>query len=147
MEKKEAKEKIFIIVGAIVIFVVVLLVKAALKPDDIIKEKLSPSINFKKSVNKIFGVPKNILDSGVASAKYSEHGSTINYNFFAFDYTDFDKELGNDLAPRIKEIYKSLNTFNRITFNIFLPFIKRNNFWWKHVLTFDFDREIFEKIR
>jgi len=112
------------------------------------KKAPEPStLTLQASVMQIFGSPKGQDDSGVIKVIPGEKDCAIHYRFFPLGMFGFEKELGSDLAPKIKTFYQKDGRAENLTFLVLGPFDDAyGNRKWNPVVSFEFTREIYNRI-
>lgn len=107
----------------------------------------SPETVFIKNMEKIFGKPKKIENSGVVSIQYGKTDSAMRYNFYPLGPFKHEDELGIHLAPKIKKLYETSEEFDSIVFVVHGPLQDSyGNIAWKPILSFEFDRSVYNRI-
>jgi hypothetical protein len=82
----------------------------------------------------IFGDPKD-AHSGVVDINQSDKELTLAYHFDTQETSDFDDDIGRDLAPKIRDFYKKFPQIDRVVFGVFLPSTSEET-GWKSYVTF-----------
>lgn len=109
------------------------------------KEKSVP--NPKTLVWEIFGRPDKIEDSGVVLVEYEQPECVIHYNFYPRGKSKYKEELGAELTPRLKKLFKRDKNIENAVITIFGPFTDTyGRYGRKPVLSFEFGRETFNSI-
>ena len=146
--KKKEPPKIltFIIVISVIIFILYL--SGVFKSEKKLPlQPVSSESTFRRAVMEIFGTQRNHKSSGVGSIQYTETDVYIQYNFYPLGLFNYETELGVELVPKIRKLYKLSGKFDNIAFLIQGPFQdKYGNLTWKPVVSFEFSRETFNKI-
>jgi hypothetical protein len=105
------------------------------------------TLPLQSSIMQIFGTPKNSDDSGVTKVIPGQTDCVIHYKYFPLGLFGYEKELGINLAPKIKEFYRKDNRAQNVKYMILGPFDdaygKRK---WDPVVSFEFTRGIFNRI-
>ena len=82
----------------------------------------------------IFGDPKD-AHSGVVDINQSATELTLTYHFDTQETSDFDDDIGRDLAPKIREFFKKFPQIDRVVFGVSLP-SATDETGWKRYVTF-----------
>jgi hypothetical protein len=80
----------------------------------------------------IFGDPKD-AHSGVVDVSQSDKELTLAYHFETQEISDFDDDIGRDLAPKIREFYKKFPEIDRVVFGVSLPSTTDETGWRPYV--------------
>ena len=59
--------------------------------------------------------------SGIFDLSQTQEELLISYNFYILEMSEFDEEIGLDLAPKIHKFYKELKTPDRVAFRVYVP--------------------------
>ena len=59
--------------------------------------------------------------SGIYDLSQSQEEPLISYNLYIVDMSNFDEEIGEDLAPKIQKFYKEFKTPDRVAFRVYVP--------------------------
>ncbi len=103
--------------------------------------------NPKTLVWDIFGRPEKIEDSGAVSVEYDPTECVIHYNFQPHEKANYEEELGAELAPKLKKLFEIDRNIEEAFLTIFGPATDTyGRYGWKPVLSFTFDRDIFDSI-
>jgi hypothetical protein len=88
----------------------------------------------------IFGDPKD-GKSGVVDVSETDEGLILAYHFATEETSDFDDDIGRDLGPKIRELYKQFPQVDRITFGVSIP-TTGNELGWKDYVSFVMTRKL-----
>lgn len=95
----------------------------------------------------IFGRPEKMEDSGAVSVEYDPAECVIHYNFQPHEKANYEEELGTELAPKLKKLFEIDRNIEDAFLTIFGPATDTyGRYGWKPVLSFTFDRDIFDSI-
>ncbi len=73
-----------------------------------------------EALTPIFGAAEDAR-SGLADFTESEREVLLSYHAYLADPADADREIGKDLAPKIRELYRRFKNVDRVAFGIALP--------------------------
>ena len=65
------------------------------------------------------------------------------YHYYATDLGSFDKDFGQALAPKLRELYKKLKDIDRVAFDVFIP--SEGVEPWRPYVHFTVTRKIMEE--
>jgi len=103
--------------------------------------------NPKMLVWDIFGRPDKIEDSGAVLVEYEPPECLIHYNFQPRGKSEYEEELGAELAPKLKKMFERDKNIQNSSITIFGPSTDTyGRYGWKPVLSFEFDRDTFNSI-
>lgn len=86
-------------------------------------------------------------DSGVTKVEKDGSEYVVTYNFFPAGVSDFNSELGVELAQKIKQLYEDNKQIDKLQFVCYGPYEDDyGNITWKPVVSFKVNRAIFSKI-
>lgn len=135
---KPRKIILLAIIGASVVLVLHLL--------GVFEKKDAPSTPG-TSVWEIFGRPDRMEESGAVMVEYQQPDCIIHYNFYPRGKSEYEKELGLELASKLKKLFEKDERIGNVFVTIFGLFTDTyGNTGWKPVLYFEFDRETFNSI-
>jgi len=96
---------------------------------------------------EILGRPDKLEDSGAVSVKYEQPECVIHYNFYPRGKSKYEEALGTELTPKLKKVLEKDENIEKLSITIFGPSTDAyGRYGWKSVLSFEFDREIFNSI-
>lgn len=81
--------------------------------------------------------------SGIADLSQSQEELLISYNLYLVDMSNFDEEIGEDLAPKIQKFYGVFKTPERLAFRVYVP--DSGEVPWKQYLFFAVTRKLVEQ--
>ncbi len=94
---------------------------------------------------KIFGEAKDDSD-GIVEVAFSEAKMNMVYQYYPLG-KDLKKEIGVNMASKIKKLYKTVPEVDEAVFIVQLPYEdKYGNTTWKKSIRFSFTRNLYEKI-
>ncbi len=99
-------------------------------------------------IKDALGSPKDInKDSGVTQVQKSSDGYNVTYNLYPLKGSNYNAELGIKLTQKIKKMYSDKIDVDKIQFTCNGPVEdKYGNITWKPIISFQVNRDIFEKI-
>jgi hypothetical protein len=83
--------------------------------------------------------------SGIAELERTSEGFVVNYHLYLPEPQDFDDLIGKELAPRIKELYRTFTTIDEVTFAVETPDIVRPG-EWRPYCSFYMTRKIYNQL-
>lgn len=84
------------------------------------EEKRATEILSVEKLIPIFGESTG-TNSGISDLSQSQGELLISYNLYIADMSNFDEEIGEDLAPKIQKFYEELRTPDRVAFRVYVP--------------------------
>ncbi len=81
--------------------------------------------------------------SGISDVSQTQEQLLINYHFYISDLSQFDAELGIDLAPKIQKFYEEFKRPDRIAFDIYVP--TSGEELWRQYASFFVTRKLIEE--
>jgi hypothetical protein len=90
----------------------------------------------------IFGEAEDTT-SGVIDVGQTDNGILISYHFYVEDLSDFEREIGLDLAPKIKEFYKKIEEADKVDFTIYVP--QMDESLWRPYVSFEVTRKLIDE--
>ncbi len=72
------------------------------------------------NLDSVIGVMGKASGSSSGVSELAKEGDTyvINYHLMIADMKDFDVIIGQDLAPKIEQLYKTFKTIDKVTFTV-----------------------------
>ncbi len=83
------------------------------------EEGVTEILSVKKLI-PIFGKTAE-TNSGISDVSQTQEELLISYHLYIVDMSNFDEEIGLDLAPKIQKFYKEFNTPDRVAFRVYVP--------------------------
>jgi hypothetical protein len=123
-------------------FSIVILVLLGLVFSETCKSKDDLAIIPLSTFYSIFGEAEGTT-SGVSEVGQTDNGILISYHFYVEDLSDFESEIGLDLAPKIKEFYKKIEEADRVDFTIYVP--QMDELLWKPYVSFAVTRKLIDE--
>jgi hypothetical protein len=80
----------------------------------------------------IFGQAKD-MNPGLADFTQSDKEIILSYHLYLTDRTNADKEIGRDLAPKIRKLYGHFANVDRVSFEVSLPDLSSPDDWKPYV--------------
>ena len=110
------------------------------------QEQVAPDLA--QQVLATIGTAPNDDSSGGVSAKLEGDGHVLlGYRFFPVGISELDREIGVDLAPKLREAFEKHPELQKLTVNLYLPYQDvYGNESWELAMRFVFDRELYGKI-
>lgn len=106
--------------------------------------KIEPQDRFVKHLG---GYSKGNHDNGVIKISYEDNALFVDYRFYPVGISSIRKELGIQLASKIRKLYENESQIDTVIFNVYLPYQdKYGNEFWKPTAGFTMTRSIFDKI-
>jgi uncharacterized protein YcfL len=81
--------------------------------------------------------------SGISDVSQTQEKLLINYHFYTVDLSQFDEEIGIDLAPKIQKFYEEFKGPNRVAFEVYVPTSGED--LWKQYAFFSVTRKLIEE--
>lgn len=122
----------------VILIFLVLVFSEACKSEEIPELEIIPLSTF----YSIFGEAKD-TNSGVYDVEQTDKENLISYHFYLEELSEFDREIGIELAPKIKEFYKKVKEADRVAFRIYVP--RMAEFPWKPYVFFVVTRKLIEE--
>jgi hypothetical protein len=91
----------------------------------------------------IFGESKETT-SGVVDVEQTPEELDIFYHFNPGELTEFDEAIGEDLTPKIRELYKKVGYIDRVVFDVSVP-ARTADTGWEHYVSFAVTRKLIEQ--
>jgi len=82
-------------------------------------------------------------NSGVFDVQKGVEETLVVYHYYATDLGSFDKDFGQALAPKLRELYKKLKDIDRVAFDVFIP--SEGVEPWRPYVHFTVTRKIMEE--
>jgi hypothetical protein len=130
--QSQKSENLIVIFGFLILGVLLVAFPTACKK---VEKKTTESVAISEEMLiPIFGDPKD-AHSGVVDISQSATELTLAYHFYTQEISDFDDDIGRDLAPKIREFYKKFPQIDRVVFGVSLP-SATDETGWKSYVTF-----------
>jgi hypothetical protein len=84
------------------------------------EEKAATEILSVEKLIPIFGDTTG-THSGIFDLSQSQEELLISYNFYISEISEFDEEIGTDMAPKIQKFYEEFKTPDRVAFRVYVP--------------------------
>jgi hypothetical protein len=96
------------------------------------KERAEQPILSLAMVTPIFGEARGV-QSGIADLLQTDEEIEVTYHFYTAMAGDVDKEIGLNLAPKIREFYGKFGEVDRVKFGIYVPSTEEETGWELYV--------------
>ncbi|HUU52599.1 MAG TPA: hypothetical protein VMW92_06195 [Candidatus Heimdallarchaeota archaeon] len=104
-----------------------------------------------KGVTEIVSVKKLIpifgeatgTQSGISDLSQTHEELLISYHLYIADMSNFDEEIGSDLAPKIQKFYEEFKTLYRLAFRVYVP--RSGEEPWRQYIFFVVTRKLIEQ--
>jgi hypothetical protein len=81
--------------------------------------------------------------SGIFDLSKSQEELLISYNLYVADMSNFDEEIGTDMAPKIQKFYEEFTSPDRVAFRVYVP--DSGDEPWKQYVFFVVTRKLVEQ--
>jgi hypothetical protein len=82
-------------------------------------------------------------NSGAFDVQKGAEETLVVYHFYATDLSNFDKDFGQALAPKIQELFKQLKDIDLVVFDVYVP--SEGTEPWRPYVHFAVTRKIIEE--
>lgn len=89
-----------------------------------------------KRAQAVFGVAKGNRDSGLVQVTIAENEAVLHYRFFPAGLAEFEKELGVDLAPKLRRFFREVKAVRYATVLVLAPYEAGGSIAWMPKLSF-----------
>lgn len=83
--------------------------------------------------------------SGIAALEKTDHGLVVKYHLYLPEAQDFDELIGQDLAPKVEQLYKTFKTIDEVTFVVWTPDVAEIG-EWRQYCSFEMTRKIYNQL-
>ncbi|MEW5900138.1 MAG: hypothetical protein AB1715_01605 [Acidobacteriota bacterium] len=83
--------------------------------------------------------------SGIDELRKEEQGLVVHYHLYLPEAQDFDELIGQDLAPKINQLYRAFKTIDKVTFEVETPDLAETG-EYRPYCGFDMTRKIYNQL-
>lgn len=112
------------------------------------EQRQEAAADLAEQVLATIGTAPNDDSTGGVGAKLEGEGHVLlGYRFFPVGISELDREIGVDLAPKLREAFEKHAELQKLTVNLYLPYQDvYGNESWELTMRFVFDRDLYQKI-
>jgi hypothetical protein len=83
--------------------------------------------------------------SGIADLEKTDQDLVVTYHLYLSQPQDFDELIGNDLAPKVEQLYKTFTTIDKVKFAVETPDLAETG-RWRPYCSFHMTRKIYNQL-